>query len=243
MKRTVAFLAVVCVSIGIVSATDAFAQVEPPASASGDTLQGGDSPTAPTTPAAQPAARPTQAPAAEADTTAALSARERRARMRQGGIAFVLSLGLGSAIPREPDELVDDFNPSFGGILSMGARRYGITVSGTFDYNFFLREGTTPNDLNILMGFVDIKYTPMHSKARPYLLACGGWYRQWIVDTGYTENVLGYGGGVGVEVELDPVRRLFIEGRYVQGQTREADENKSNTEIIPFRLGVTWEIR
>jgi hypothetical protein len=62
------------------------------------------------------------------------------------------------------------------------------------------------------------------------------------VDLDYTENVLGYGGGAGVEVELDRVKRLFLDVRYVQGQTRET-ASKSNTETLPIRLGVTWEFR
>jgi hypothetical protein len=64
-----------------------------------------------------------------------------------------------------------------------------------------------------------------------------------LVETGdlfYDENVLGYGVGGGIEVELDKVRRLFLEGRYIEGQTRETQE-RANMVILPFRLGLTWE--
>jgi len=95
----------------------------------------------------------------------------------------------------------------------------------------------------VLMLFVDLKYFPFSSAARPYVLACGGLYRTWIVDEDYTEMVLGYGGGAGIEVEIGETRRLFLEGRYIQGQTRERTEERANTEVIPFRFGMTWEIR
>jgi hypothetical protein len=249
MKRTVAFLAAACISLGILSTT-AFAQQEP-GTAPSDTLKSGsDSPAAPAAPAAPapqaaPSTQPAAAtPAAQPDTAAASGARARRAARKDDTTRFVLSLGIGSAFDYKPEEFNDSFDPSAGLMISMGARRGGVTLAGTFDYNFFFnsnRGELYPNDLNILMIFVDLKYMPTHSQARPYLLVCGGYYRQWIVDADYTENVLGYGGGVGVELEIDRVRRLFLEGRYVQGQTRETAE-KANTEIIPFRLGVTWAI-
>jgi hypothetical protein len=236
MKRTVAFLAAVCVSVGTFAASTAFAQ-QTPVSASGDTLKTSDSPTAPA--AAPPAAAPTPA---RADTAAAQGARARRARAVETGTTFVLSLGIGSAINQQPDSFSQQYDPSFGLVLSGGARRSGLTIEATFDYNFFLANGGTPDDLSILMMFVDVKFMPVHSTARPYVLACGGYYRTWIVDTDYLEGVMGYGGGVGIEVEIDRLRRLFFEGRYVQGQTRET-EKAANTEVIPFRLGVTWEFK
>jgi hypothetical protein len=237
MKRTMAFLAAVCVSVGTFAATTALAQeTSPPAPA--DTLKT-DAPAAPAAPAPAPQATTTPA---RADTAAAAGARSRRARASEGGMSFVFSLGLGSAINQEPDSFRSDYDPAFGVVLSGGARRSGVTLAATFDYNFFFAGGSVPNDLNILMIFLDVKYMPVHSTARPYLLACGGYYRTWVVDTDYLESVLGYGGGVGVEVEIDRTRRLFFEGRYVQGQTRETDL-AANTEVIPFRLGVTWEFR
>jgi hypothetical protein len=71
---------------------------------------------------------------------------------------------------------------------------------------------------------------------------CGGYFRQWIVNLDYTENVLGYGGGAGVEMGIDKTRRLFLDVRYIEGQTRET-QDQANTEIIPVRLGVTWEFK
>jgi len=236
MKRTVAFLAVVCVSIGVVSVTAAHAQQSPPAPAPSDTTTG-DSPQAPAAPTST-----TATPAAAAPDTTGAGAKARRAHVTEGQITYFVSLGLGSAINYNPDSFADNYSPSMGTVLSVGGRRYGVTVAVTFDYNFFFANGTTPDDLNILTIFADLRYAPVHSTARPYLIVCGGYYRQWIVDTGYTENVLGYGGGAGVELELDKARRIFLEGRYIQGQTRELDETKANTEVIPFRLGVTWEI-
>jgi len=238
MKRTMAFLAAICVSAGVFTAPAALAQ-QPPTPAPADTVKaGGDSPTAPVSPT-----QPTTAPATTApDTAAAAGARARRARAADDRLGYVVSLAIGEAINYKPESFADHFDPLFGLMFSVGARRYGITVAGTFDYNFFLASGSEPNDLNILNMFVDMKYMPVHSTARPYLVLCGGYFRQWIVDTDYTEGVLGYGGGVGVELEIDRVRRLFLEARYVQGQTRET-EQKANTELIPIRLGVTWEIR
>ena len=115
-----------------------------------------------------------------------------------------------------------------------------ITKSDSNSGKFFFANGTTPNDLNILTLFADVRYVPLTTSVRPYVLVCGGLYRTWIVDENYTENVLGYGAGVGVELEIGKTRMLFVEGRYVQGQTRERTELKSNTEVIPFRIGITW---
>jgi hypothetical protein len=110
-----------------------------------------------------------------------------------------------------------------------------------------MAKGTVPNDLNVFMAFLDVMYVPTKTAARPYLLVCGGYYRQWIVNLDYTENVLGYGGGAGLEMELDRTRRLFVEGRYIQGRTRKNQPNvnsdMSNATIVPFRLGVTWEFK
>jgi hypothetical protein len=48
-------------------------------------------------------------------------------------------------------------------------------------------------------------------------------------------------------MELDRTRRLFVEGRYIQGRTRKNQPNvnsdMSNATIVPFRLGVTWEFK
>jgi hypothetical protein len=178
----------------------------------------------------------------------AASAKARRTHMMAGNPrTIVFSLGLGSAMNSKPDEFNSNFSPSFGGILGLGVRQYGVEAAVSFNYNFFLANGTVPNDLNDFMIFLDLKYIPTKSKARPYILVCGGYFRQWIVNLDYTENVVGYGGGAGLEMELDKTRRLFLEGRYIEGQTREVEpkvnSDMSNTVIIPFRLGVTWEFR
>lgn len=252
MKRTVAFLAAVCLSTGVLSATVASAQYTPPKSppppppteASGDTLKGGsDSPVAP---AVEPKATTnTAVPAAAPDTTLSAAARARRMTLASGNQrSFVFSLGLGSANNSKPDDFNSNFSPSFGGVLAFGVRQYGVTAGVNFNYNFFLANGaaTKPNDLNIFTIFAELIYAPTHSRARPYILACGGYFRQWIVNLDYTENVLGYGGGAGVEMGIDKTRRLFLDARYIEGQTRKT-QDQSNTVITPVRLGVTWEFK
>lgn len=241
MKRIVAFLAAVCVSTGIFFATSASAQdlAPPPADASGDSLK---------TDAL--AAPPGAAPATATTDTAATAATARTRRMRtqdEKARTYIFSLGLGSGVEYKPDVLVDNYSPAFGGTMVFGVRQYGITLAANFGYNFFLAEGTTPNDLSILTMFLDVRYSPLHSAARPYLVVCGGYWKQWVVDLDYNDNVLGFGGGAGVELEIDRTKRLFFDVRYIQGQTREYQEginvDASNTEIIPARLGVTWEFR
>lgn len=238
MKRIVAFLAAVCVC-GAVFATSVMAQDYPappppptrPTDAAGDTMQ---------TNAPQQTA-----PSAAVDTTgnaAANAARERRMRANENQRSYIIQLGIGSGIELGPEEIKDNFSPLFGAMLAFGARQYGFTAAVNMGFNFFLAEGTVPNDLNILTIFADIRYSPTRSKARPYLVVCGGYWRQWIVDLDYTENVLGFGGGAGLEIEIDRVKRLFFDVRYIEGQTR-GTELEENTELLPMRLGVTWEIR
>jgi hypothetical protein len=234
MKRIVAFLAAVCVTTGLYLAT-ASAQDSPPpppTDASGDSVR--------TAPPQEDAA-----PATE-DTTGS-AARVRRVNIAENERSYIISLGIGSGVEYKPEEFADNYSPAFGLTLAAGARQHGITLAANFGYNFFLANGTVPNDLSILAMFVDVRFTPMRSKARPYLVVCGGYWRQWIVDLDYTEGVLGFGGGGGVEIELDRTKRLFIDVRYIEGQTRKfqeaVNESASNTVIIPARLGVTWEIR
>ena len=236
MKRTVAFLAAVCVSTGFLFATSAMAQYKsPPPSqpptrptdASGDTL-------------ATPAAEPKVTPAETIPDSVSAGARTRRMKASAANPrTYMISLGLGSGLNYKPDSFHDNFSPSLGAMLFVGARQYDFTVGVNFGYNFYLANGTTPNDLNVLTIFADVRYSPTHSKMRPYLAVCGGLFRQWIVDLDYTESVLGYGGGAGVDMEIGRTRALFFDVRYIQGQTRET-ENQANTEIIPMRLGVTW---
>ncbi len=238
MKRIVAFLAAVCVTTGLCLATAASAQdlaPPPPTDASGDSVK-----------TAAPQAEPQAAPATE-DTTAADAARARRVAISDNQRSYIFSLGIGSGVEYKPDEFADNYSPAFGVTMAFGARKNGITLAANFGYNFFLANGTVPNDLSILAMFVDVRFTPMHSKARPYILVCGGYWRQWIVDLDYTDGVLGYGGGGGVEIQIGPTKRLFVDVRYIEGQTREfqegVNESASNTVIIPARLGVTWEFR
>jgi hypothetical protein len=241
MKRTVAFLAAVCLS-AVLSATGASAQYTPPSSppptqtpppppsdASGDTLKTNE-PAKPAPPAAAP------------DTLSA-GAKARRAHMTPGSArTYVFSLGIGSASNYKPDDFNENFSPSFGMMLTFGARQSGFTAALNLNYNFFLANGTTPNDLNIGTIFGELQYGPGKSKARPYIVVCGGYFRQWIVDLDYTEGVLGYGGGAGVTMKIGNTRELFLDGRYIEGQTRKT-QDQSNTVIIPVRFGVTWEIK
>ena len=50
-----------------------------------------------------------------------------------------------------------------------------------------------------------------------------------------------------LSLKIDKTRRLFLEGRYVEGRTRKIEPtvnaDMSNSVIIPFRLGVTWEFK
>jgi hypothetical protein len=248
MKRSVAFLAAVCLSTGVLFATVASAQYSPPpaqpptqptqpppsSDASGDTLRTKSEP-AP------------KKEAAAADTMSA-SAKARRGTLTTGNTrSTVLSLALGSAMNKKPDEFNSNFSPSLGAMFAVGARQHGVQLAINFNYNFFLAHGTVPNDLSVFMIFADLEYFVTKSKARPYVLLCGGYYRQWIVNLDYTENVLGYGGGAGVEMALDKTRKLFVEGRYVEGRTRKIQDkvnaDMSNTVVVPFRIGVTWELK
>jgi hypothetical protein len=245
MKRSVAFLAAVCLSTVILAAGHASAQTPdqtppppPPSDASGDTLKtkGEASPAAP---AIQQ--KPTPATQAAADTMSA-AAKARRAHFAGNPRLFVFSLGIGSGINYKPEEFKNDYSPSFGGMMAFGVRQYGVQAGVHFGYNFYTRHGTVPNDLNVFTIFAELQYAPTKSRARPYLVVCGGYFRQWIVDLDYTENVLGYGGGAGVEMELDKTRRLFLDARYIEGQTRQT-QDQSNTVVIPIRLGVNWAFR
>ncbi len=238
MKRTYAFWAAVSLCL-VASAAPALAQeqpptsspTQPPVSAAEDTLK--------TTGEEKPAAAPAVAP----PDTITTGARSRRASKAQRTIHPIFSLGIGSAVNYQPDSFAENYDPSFGILLSGGARRGPFILAASFDYNFFFASGTTPNDLNVLMVFADFKFSPLSGAAQPYLLVCGGLYRTWIVDEDYTEMVMGSGGGAGVEMKIGETRRLFLEGRYIQGQTRERTEDAANTEVIPFRFGMTWEIQ
>ena len=260
MKRTVALWVSVSMFALSTWAVDALAQYTPPQTpppvpqreppAPADTLG------APGVAPARPVATPSPA-AAPADT---LTAAQRIRRAQTDRMTYVVSFGLGSSLNLDPEAFTDEYDPSFGFYLDGGVRRWGFETTLSFDYNFFFTNSPRPDDLNIFNLFVNLKYRPLSSTARPYVLGCAGWFRSWIVDpldpanppetfalevtTGddndYEENVLGYGLGAGVEVEIDPTRRIFLEGRYIQGQTR-ITQNKENLVFIPVRLGLTWE--
>ncbi len=259
MNRSVPLWAAVSMFVLATWATDALAQYERPTPpptppprepAPADTL-GRDVPPpgATTTTAPKPAAAP-------ADTMTA-AARIRRAQSKQ--MTYVLSLGLGTSFNREPEAFTEEYSPAFGLYLDGGVRRWELELTLSFDFNFFFTNRQAPDDMNVMNLFLNLKYRPLKTTARPYVLACGGWWRSWIVDplsptdfpetveyevqggdNTYEENVLGYGVGGGVEVEIDKLRRIFLEARYVQGQTRETQQHQ-NMVIIPVRLGLTWE--
>jgi hypothetical protein len=246
MKRSLAFLAAVCLS-SVLLATVAIAQYSPSSPS-----QPTQTPPPPTSDASGDTLKTKSEPAKKAEPAAADSmsaaAKARRSHMSTGNPrSVVFSLGLGSALSRKPEEFNDNFSPSFGAIMVVGVRQYGLQAAVSFNYNFFLANGTVPNDLNAFMIFADLGYYYGHSRAKPYVLVCGGYYRQWIVNLDYTENVLGYGGGAGIEMALDKTRKLFFEGRYVEGRTRQneakVNSQSENTVIVPFRLGVTWEFK
>ncbi len=157
-------------------------------------------------------------------------------------LKYTIAFGLGSAILIAPEGFKDGYDPSFGLILDVGAAKNIVEVSGSFDYNFYVSNGVEANDINILTMFLNLKIKPLDTTVRPYILVCGGYFRSWIVDTGQTENVLGYGGGAGIEIAISKTQNLFIEGKYIQGRTRET-EQKANTEVLPIRFGVSWSIQ
>lgn len=231
MKRTIALWGAVLSLLLIGWEAPAFGQQQTPVSAANDSLTTtGEEEAPPTTDGAGPTEM-------RADTTEVL-----RVRRGQDQMMYYMSLGIGSAINYLPDSFKDSFDPSFGLRIGGGVTRDNLRLGVNISYNFFMsNEPTTlyPNDLSILTIFGDIKYIPLGGTIRPYILACGGYFRQWIVNADYVENVLGYGAGAGVELEIDRARHLFVEGRYVQGQTRET-ERRANTEVIPITLGVVW---
>ncbi|MDH4037687.1 MAG: porin family protein [Candidatus Krumholzibacteria bacterium] len=209
----------------------AYGQQQTPVSAANDSLTTTGEEVAPTTGGAGPTEM-------TADTTGTI----RRVRRADDRLMYYMSMGVGSSINYLPESFKDSYDPAFGIRIGGGVTRYNLRLGISISYNFFFSNGPTtlyPDDLNILTVFGELKYVPVGKTIRPYLLACGGYYRQWIVNTEYTENVLGYGGGAGIELVIDKVRHLYIEGRYVQGQTRET-EQQANTESIPMALGVVW---
>jgi hypothetical protein len=260
MKRIVALWVSVSMLALSTWAVDALAQYERPTTPPPPDTQRQPPPAdtlgVPGATPATPAATPSPA-AAPADT---LTAAQRIRRAQTNQMTYVMSLGLGSSFNLAPDAFTDEYDPSFGFYLDGGVRRWELEATLSFDFNFFFTNRPRPDDLNVFNLFLNLKYRPLNSTARPYILGCAGWFRSWIVDpldpadppetfaaevtTGddndYEENVLGYGVGGGIEIEMDETRRIFLEGRYIQGQTR-LTEKKENLTYIPIRLGLTWE--
>jgi hypothetical protein len=165
----------------------------------------------------------------------------------EGAIVYSTSFGLGTSFPFNPDEFKDNWNPSFGFGFDVGASRGMLELSVDFDYSFYLADAIDPLDINVLTAFLQLGVKPLETTARPYLFVGAGYFRYWIVDADIYENVLGYGGGAGVEVEIGESRRIFLEGRAVQGRTRVGRVSEdipglglANTEIISVRSGVTF---
>lgn len=259
MKRTVALWAAVSMLVVASWAADVRAQYQqPPASppsnqpnsAAADTLGRTPPPSMPGTASTPPATTP-------ADTMTAAS-QIRRAQKSE--MSYVFSLGLGTAVNSAPEAFTEEYDPAFGIYIDGGVRRWELEFTMSFDFNFFFTNLQNPDDLSIMNLFLNLKYRPLKTTARPYVLVCGGYWRSWIVDdldpadppetfeyetqsgdNSYTENVLGYGIGGGIEIEMDKTRRIFFEVRYVQGETRET-QNHENMVIMPIRLGLTWEI-
>jgi len=158
-----------------------------------------------------------------------------------GGIEFSASVGLGTGFPWEPDDFADDWDPSFGGMLEVAARKSLVELSVSFDYNFFLSTGLQPDDANIVTVFGNIKIKPIASSSvHPYILVGGGYYRYWIVDLDLSENTLGVQAGAGVEIDIGESQRIFFDAKEVMGRTRETNNLRENTYHIPVRIGLTF---
>lgn len=187
-------------------------------------------------------ATPAPAPVMPAETMAT----DDMAADDANAIRYNLSVALGSTLPFNPDEFSDNWDPSIGFMIDVGAARNYLELSLNLDYSFFLSNTIDPHDINILTTFVHLKIKPLDTTARPYVFVGGGFYRFWIVDLDVYENVLGFGGGAGVEIEVDEGRYVFIEGKSVQGQTRVGETagipnlRKANVETIPIRFGITF---
>jgi hypothetical protein len=172
-------------------------------------------------------------------------------REDDNAIRFNASVGIGTAFPFNPDEFDEGWNPSFGLMVDVGASRSLLELSANVDYSFFLAEGQErtqedilggspiPSDANVLTVFLNLKIKPLKSVVRPYILVGAGYFRYWIVDQGLYENAIGFGGGAGVEVEIDKSRRIFMEGKNLHGRTRET-ARRANLELIPVRVGITF---
>ena len=160
---------------------------------------------------------------------------------KKGGLQYSASVGLGAGFPYNPDSFKDNWDPGFGLLLDFGVGKSLLEASVSMDYNFFLSNAAAPEDVNTLALFGNLKIKPISkTSVRPYILLCGGYFRYWIVDLDVYENAIGFGGGAGVELEMNDEQRLFIEAKNIIGQTREVNPTKANTEYIPVRVGITF---
>jgi hypothetical protein len=163
-------------------------------------------------------------------------------RNDENAIKYSVSLGLGTSVPYNPDEFQDNWNPSIGLMLDVAAAKSVLELAANIDYSFFIADSRTPDDINVTAFFLNLKIKPLKSTARPYIFAGAGIYRAWIVDLDVYETVIGFGGGAGVEIEVDKKRRVFIEGKSLHGRTRDSRlvSRRANMEIIPIRMGITF---
>lgn len=159
----------------------------------------------------------------------------------KGGLQYAASVGIGAAFPYNPEHFKDNWDPSFGLLLDFGVGKSLLEASVSMDYNFFLSNSEFPNDVNVLALFGNVKIKPISkTSVRPYILLCGGYFRYWIVDVDLYENAIGFGGGAGVELEMNDEQRLFIEVKNIIGRTRDTNPTRANTEYIPIRVGITF---
>ncbi len=160
----------------------------------------------------------------------------------ENAIQYSLSFGIGTSVPLNPDEFKDNWDPSFGLMVDVAAARSMVELAANIDYSFFVADLRRPDDINALALFLNLKIKPLKSTVRPYIFAGAGLFRSWIVDLDVYENVIGFGGGAGIEIEVGKKRRVFIEGKSLEGQTRDARliARRANMEIVPIRVGVTF---
>ena len=159
----------------------------------------------------------------------------------KGGLQYTASVGVGAGFPYNPEAFKDNWDPSFGLLLDFGVGKSLLEASASMDYNFFLSNSDMPDDVNVLALFANLKIKPISkTSVRPYLLLCGGYFRYWIVDLGLYDNSIGFGGGAGVELEMNDEQRLFVEVKNIIGRTRGTNPTKANTEYIPIRVGITF---
>ncbi|MGD8413024.1 MAG: outer membrane beta-barrel protein [Candidatus Latescibacterota bacterium] len=157
------------------------------------------------------------------------------------GNEYAFSIGIGTGIPVDPNEFESNNDPSFGGVFDFEVARWFLAVSASLDYNFFLSNDLEPNDINIVTGFLNFKLKPgSGGGVRPYVFVGGGYLRYWVVDLNLDETTTGWQFGGGVEIDISKTQGLFIDGKYVEGRTRDTNVNEANTVYIPIRVGLSF---